>query len=272
MSTDPEFRADLYSGTASDYDRYRPPYPKALFDDLRQRVPISGEGRLLDLACGTGQVAFPLASDFVAVVAVDQEAGSVAFGRAKAAAEGLSNLHWITGSAESVVIDGIFEMVAIGNAFHRLKRSVVAERILSWLQPGGCVVLVWAGTPTEGSRRWQKELENLFVEWMDRLGTSDRVPVTWMDAIRADSHEQVLRRAGLEYLGKFEFVEDQTWTVESLIGFAYSTSMLNRQAQGSASAEFEREVAVRLGPYAQDGGLMASASYAYELARRPEHS
>ena len=48
--TTPRFRTDLYAGTAEFYDRFRPHYPDALFDDLRARLPITGGGRLLDSA------------------------------------------------------------------------------------------------------------------------------------------------------------------------------------------------------------------------------
>ena len=33
MTEEPRFRTDLYRGTASDYDRFRPPYPDQLLDD-----------------------------------------------------------------------------------------------------------------------------------------------------------------------------------------------------------------------------------------------
>ena len=56
---DLEFRRDLYRGTARDYDRFRVPYPRSLVDDLAERSGAACRGRLLDLACGTGQVALP---------------------------------------------------------------------------------------------------------------------------------------------------------------------------------------------------------------------
>ena len=48
------FATDLYQGTAEYYDRYRLPYPEAMTEDLIARTGVSGQGRLLDLACGTG--------------------------------------------------------------------------------------------------------------------------------------------------------------------------------------------------------------------------
>ena len=64
MDDEVRFAPDLYRGTAGYYDRYRLPYPAEMLDDLVGRAGISGQGRLLDLACGTGQLAFPLRRRF----------------------------------------------------------------------------------------------------------------------------------------------------------------------------------------------------------------
>jgi ubiquinone/menaquinone biosynthesis C-methylase UbiE len=137
VATSSDFRKDLYKSTAPYYDRYRPAYLTPLFDDLRRRTPVVGGGCLLDLACGTGQIAVPLARHFVEVWAVDQEPESVTYGRAKSERLGLTNITWVAGSAKTVALNGPFDLIAIGNAFQRLNRSVVAERVLSWLKPGG---------------------------------------------------------------------------------------------------------------------------------------
>src|SRR5580658_3572814 len=59
-----DFAVGLYQGTAEYYDRYRLPYPAAMIEDMVARTGVSGQGRLLDLACGTGQLAFPLRRSF----------------------------------------------------------------------------------------------------------------------------------------------------------------------------------------------------------------
>lgn len=270
MEPNPAFRTDLYQGTAPYYDRYRPAYPEPLFADLCHRLPVSGSGRLLDLACGTGQIALPLAGKFAEVVAVDQEAASVAWGRNKAEAAGITNIRWITGAAEAVALDGPFELVAIGTAFHRLDRERVARRLVDWLQPGGGGALLWADIPSQGEQPWQKALADLFEQWMARAGTTDRIPPGWQEAMTAKPHEEVLHTAGLDYVGTYEFPTAQTWTVESLIGFAYSTSLLNRHALGDQAAAFEREMAERLTPLGREGRFVQSANHTYQLARRPE--
>jgi len=269
MEPELRFRTDLYRGTAPYYDRFRPPYPEALLDDLCRRLPVTGRGRLLDLACGTGQIAFPLADRFAEVWAVDQEPESVAFAKAKAAMEGVTHIRWLAGAAETVDLDGPFELVAVGNAFHRLDRPAVARRTFSWLEPGGGVALLWGGTPGRGSRPWQTALAALYEEWMARLGVTDRVPAAWEQVMDRYPHEQVLAEAGFEYEGRFEFTVELDWTVESLGGFSYATSFLNREVLGTRVAEFEKDLSDRLGSYAEKGKFPEQASFAYQLARKP---
>lgn len=263
------FRTDLYAGTADDYDRFRPPYPAPLLDDLRARVPLGPGGRVLDLACGTGQVTFALAAHAREVVAVDQEPGFVAFGARKAARLGVTNVRWVEGAAEEVALDGDLDLVAIGNAFHRLDREVVARRLVAHLRPAGCVALLWGDPPWRGDRAWQRVLDDVLVDWTERVGAQDRVPAGWAEAIVRDPHEAVLRRAGLTYEGTFEFTAPVTWSVDALAGFAYSTSVLSRAALGDHAAAFAADLRRRLLACEGDGVFEQDVSFAYQLARRP---
>jgi SAM-dependent methyltransferase len=227
-----EFRTDLYRGTAPSYDRFRPPYPDTLLDDLRTRLPVSGRGRLLDLACGTGQIAIPMARYFAEVVAVDQERESIEYGQSKAQSLAVPNIAWINGTAEGVELEGPFELIAVGDAFHRLNRHLVAQRMFSWLPPEGCVALLWGSTPWHGDLPWQRAMAERFEEWTRRMDATDRVPAGWEEAMAREPHEQILRQAGFEYVGLLEFPAQQTWDARSLCGFVYSTSFLSQEVLG----------------------------------------
>ena len=201
--------------------------------------------------------------------AVDQEPESVAYGKAKSERLGLNNITWITGTAETVLLPGHFDLITIGNAFQRLNRAAVAERSLSWLRPGGHLALIWGDGPWRGDRPWQKATEELFLEWMTKAGATDRVPPGWEAAMADDPHEEVLCRAGFDYVGKFEWTVEQTWTAETLCGYVYSTSFFNRHALGDRAGEFEEELAERLLPLASNGRFLESTNYTCELARSP---
>jgi SAM-dependent methyltransferase len=269
VSSDPEFRSDLYRGTACFYDEFRVAYPQRLFDDLRARARITGAGRLLDLACGTGQIAFGLASSFAEVWAVDQERETVDFARAKALRLGVDNVRWIAGRAEDVDADGSFELVAIGNAFHRVRRRAVAQSAMHWLAAGGHLALLWGNSPWDGSLEWQRVMAETRDRWTRTADTTDRVPAHLDQHLADEPHTEILTSAGFTIVGAFEFPTPYEWSVETLIGFMYSTSILSRPALGPNVQAFERDLRERLLAVQPDGAFHDDISFSYTLARRP---
>jgi ubiquinone/menaquinone biosynthesis C-methylase UbiE len=121
MSADPDFALDLYHGAADYYDRFRLTYSQVLLDELLSRAEASGRGRLMDLACGTGQLAFALHGAFAETWAVDQEPGMIRVVEAKAARDGIAMRATTSSAEEFPAEDGGFELITIGNAFHRLR-------------------------------------------------------------------------------------------------------------------------------------------------------
>jgi ubiquinone/menaquinone biosynthesis C-methylase UbiE len=197
MQTEPNFAANLYHGTAESYDRFRLTYPRVLTDDLLSRVQPSRQGLLLDLACGTGQLAFALQDSFAEVWAVDQELDMVRLVEAKAARGG-HIIRAITSTAEELSAESAsFELITIGNAFHRLRRDRVARRALEWLCPGGHLALCWSRSPWTGNADWQKVLNAVLDQWRSQLSVHDRLPQDWEGARRARPDLAILADAGL---------------------------------------------------------------------------
>ncbi|MBV9680229.1 MAG: class I SAM-dependent methyltransferase [Solirubrobacterales bacterium] len=98
-----DFDPELYRGTTRYYDRFRVPYPVAMIEALLSRTQPSGRGRLLDLACGTGQITFAVAGRFDEVWAVDQERGMIELVRDKARAADADHVHGVLSRAEELV-------------------------------------------------------------------------------------------------------------------------------------------------------------------------
>lgn len=83
----------------------------------------------------------------------------------------------------------------------------------------------------------------------------------------ACTHREVLEQAGFTYEGSFAFERDDIWTIESLIGFMYSTSILSRPALGSEVAAFEADLTRRLAQFSSDGTFKHEATCSYDLVR-----
>jgi SAM-dependent methyltransferase len=262
-----DFRRDLYAGTAGDYDRYRVGYAPALIDDLRVRAALTGAGRLLDLACGTGQITFAMRSMFAEVWAVDQERETVAFAEAK---DTSGSVRWICEQVERLdAPTGHFELIAIGNAFHRLPRHLVAGRAFRWLRPGGFIALLWYTPPWRGASDWQVTMASIIDAWMTSAGTTDRIPSGWEDDMAEHPNLEILGDAGFDIVGSFAFPTPHRWTVETLTGFAFSTSTMSRRALGDHAAVFATDLQERLLECEPDGTFDADIDFGYDLLRRP---
>jgi SAM-dependent methyltransferase len=261
------FRRDLFRGTAEHYDRFRVPYSQNLISDLAEQASVTGSGSLLDLACGTGQLTFSLHERFAQTWAVDQEPDMIEVVARKAAAIGASIRTTVASAEDLDIPEASIDLVTIGNAFHRLPRDVVAARVLRWLRPGGHLALVWGGGPEANPRGaapapWQETLNTVQTRWRP----PDRIPPGWARERAERPDVTVLTEAGFGYLGEHEFIVTHEWTEDSLIGHAYSTSVLSREALGDAAADFEADLRRTLLPYAP---FRHQLSFAYDLATRP---
>jgi SAM-dependent methyltransferase len=269
VEDDVRFAPDLYRGSAAHYDRYRLPYPGVLISDLAGRAALSGRGRLLDLACGTGQLTFPLAGWFGEAWAVDQEPDMIDLVRAKAASTGLTNIRPVVSSAEEFRAGpGAFELIVVGNAFHRLRRQVVAKQAREWLQPGGHLALCWSFSPWDGALEWQRAFGGLLDRWKTALGAAHRVPARHAHARRELPDAELLMDRGFQMVGRYEFAVEQQWTLPELAGLIRSTSFLPASVLAEHGAQFDADLAAALGPFTTEGRLADTVSFAYEIARK----
>ena len=266
---DPRFRADLYRGTAGWYDAYRPPYPPELINELADRAGADGTGRLLDLACGTGQVAFALRDRFAEIWAADQEPDMIDMASSKAAASGdAARFRFLTGAAEDLDLPaGTFDLVTVGNAFHRLPRDVVAVNIRRWLRPDGHLALLWGGAPTDGDEPWQQTLRAVIQRWQDRNGADHRLPPRYAAARSERPDLVVLAEAGFELAENTQVGYSRIWTLDEIAGFIASTSVLSPAALGDQAEDFDADLRAALAACQPGDGLRQDVTVRYELAR-----
>ena len=270
--TDPPFRADLFSGTARAYDQFRLPYPQALIDHLARTCSAEGVGTLLDLACGTGQLGFALRRHFGGLWAVDLEPDMIAVVRDKAQAAAVTGIRTLITSAEDLTAPaGAFQLVTIGNAFHRMQRETVAANVLRWLEPGGWLALVWGGSPWDGGRPWQAAVNGLMAHWRERVAAlgGDRIPPGYEVARQARPDLEILRAAGFEVTDTETFRHEHEWTLDSIAGYLASTSVLSAAALGEFAPDFDANLRRELAPWSVPGGLRQDVLFACDLARRP---
>ena len=267
----PDYPANAFAGTAQYYAQYRVPYPKELIDDLRMRSEITGEGWLLDLACGPGRVALPLSPLFRKVWAVDQEPEMIEIGREQATKRCVKNVRWIVGRAEDIEAPpSSFDLITIGEAFHRLDQRLIAKLALEWLQPCRCLATMGCHGITRGNEKWQVIIAEVVRKWTNEgSGASSESTNQPMHPRGAVQDQEVLREAGFVDVQNHEFQHPHVWTLDSIIGNLYSGSGNLRRVLGEKAGEFEADIRGALLAYDSRGSYPDKMRFGYTLGKRP---
>src|SRR5579862_4001127 len=97
----------------------RPPYPAEVFDRLAALV-VGPPAPVLDLGCGTGDLARPLAARTQQVRCVDAvDCSAPMLARARTLPGGdQPTLRWVLGAAESVSLNPPYGLVTAGESLH----------------------------------------------------------------------------------------------------------------------------------------------------------
>jgi ubiquinone/menaquinone biosynthesis C-methylase UbiE len=123
---------DNFSAQPEIYKKFRPTYPKALFDEVLQYV----FGRKLCWDCGTGngQIAVELSKYFEKVCASDLSPQQIA------QAEKRENIFYSSGRSEKTDFeDHIFDLVTVGQAIHWFDIPAFNREVKRVVKSGGLV-------------------------------------------------------------------------------------------------------------------------------------
>lgn len=127
--------------TAGDYDRFSR-FMEGGAREFYEQLDIAPGCKLLDVACGSGQLALMAAKDGVEVTGVDIVGNLVARARARAQAEGLQ-ARFEEADAEALPFDDAnFDMVvSVIGAMFAPRPQLVAREMLRVCEPGGTIAM-----------------------------------------------------------------------------------------------------------------------------------
>jgi SAM-dependent methyltransferase len=123
------------------YDRARPAYPDALFDDLVQLGGIRPPAQLLEVGCGTGQATRSLARRGYEITCIELGESLAEVARQRLAR--YRQVRVITGSFEACDPgDSSFDLVLAATSWHWLDRERRYVRAAAILRPGGALAII----------------------------------------------------------------------------------------------------------------------------------
>ncbi len=257
-------QSDLFRGAAWYYARYRRPYPPELLNYLVETFELNGQGRLLDVGCGTGQVFQRLASHFTEVVAIDADAEMVEAARQTSHQRMLSNVQvrQMRGEELSKPL-GTFRLATFGASFHWMDRLQVANRVYDLLdEGGGLAVLLYTGIHEEKTE-WEAVVCRVLEKW---LGKQRRAGGGVYQ--EGERHEAVLSQTRFGHAQMHDIYVEESWTMDEIVGFLYSTSYASKSVLGDKVDAFESDLRGHLHSLKSDGPFRKTVEYTAIWARK----
>jgi len=241
-----------FRGEVADfYQRFRRGYPPAVIDALVDAFGLTADDVVVDLGCGTGQLALPMAERVRSVVAVDPEPDMLSRARAAGTERGTANVSWMVGAdtdmpALCVLLgEGRVGAVTIGQALHWMRHEELFRTVAPLVRPGGGIAVVTNGTPLWlQDSAWSRALRDGLAAWFGSTptgtcGTDDGSQRLYRDSLIATGYQVAVTT--VDYADEL--------SLEQIIGGVYSALPVDRLPSPEQRPRFAERLSQALHPH-----------------------
>jgi ubiquinone/menaquinone biosynthesis C-methylase UbiE len=221
-------KTGFFSGKAGYYARYRRGYPAGVFDAIVAGFSLTPASEILDLGCGTGNVAIPLAERGFRIHAVDPDPEMLTEGQNCATSSGACRIRWQIG-ADSTIADlhlPPLRLCTMGLSFHWMDREVVLRTLDRLIEPGGGVACISRNDSffSHLENGWGDAVRDVLREMLgDAWDYSGRLKQR-QEMRHEEGFEEVFATSPFPAIEKRTFTVRDTLTVDDIIGLQLSTS------------------------------------------------
>ena len=227
---DREFLRNTFDEAAATYERFRPSYPDALYNDLISLTNLETDSRLLEVGCGPGIATRPLARRGFKVTCLElghelAELARQSLAEYDVRVETVAFEHWIPPPEP-------FDLVYAATAWHWIDPTVKYQRAWNVLRPGGHLAF-WEALHVfpEGGDPFFKEIQDVY---SSILGES--TALRWPRPGELPENLDEIKSSGLfDVIAVRHYDWETIYTAEEYIG------LLNTFSGHIAMADWQRD-------------------------------
>ncbi|MHB8847734.1 MAG: class I SAM-dependent methyltransferase [Burkholderiales bacterium] len=260
---------ELFDLVSAGYDKPALRFFAHAADRLADRMNLTGDEHLLDVACGTGTVSFACAKRLPEgrVTGVDLSEGMLARARIKAEEQALHNILFKYADMESMKVDGdAYDGACCGfGVFFLPDMEAAFCTIAELVRPGGAIgISSFTGEVME-------PLSSAFIACIRRYGI-EVPPLSWKRLDDAAKHRALYAAAGIdavdtgtEQLGYYLAGFDEWWDILNFSGYR---GLLN-QLSADDLARFKQDHRSEIEALATGSGLWLNVPVLVSVGRKP---
>ncbi len=258
--------SEIFSGTYEYYMKYRPGIPKKVINKIIKAFKVTREDRILDIGCGTGQVALVMDGKCREMICIDSASGMLKEAK-KALKKPKSKITWLNYSSDELgklKNKGLFKVATMCRAFHWVNQDQVLEDLNDMIEQNGGVAIFGDGSFWTGKEEWQLTVKKVVQKY---LGEERRAGKKKFKQ-STETWEEIISRSAFSHIYQQKVKVKRNWDVESIIGWLFSSSFASPDHFGKHIQSFKDEIKHELLMLNPKGVFTENAVFSIILASR----
>ncbi len=264
-----KFDPELYRGTHEYYVKYRPPIPEEVIKVIVEHFDIKPSDRVIDIGCGTGQVALAMEGKCGEMVCLDPDPEMLKWAK-RVTKDCKMKLVWLNYSSDDLGRIknrlGTFKLATICRAFNWMNQDQTLKDLDPLIDEDGGVALFGDKSLWTGEEEWQQAVKKVIQKFLGeerRAGKSKFKP-------SEEPWDVIMARSAFRFIAIHDVPIVRNWNVESIIGYLFSTSFAAPRLFGDQLEKFKEEVKSTLLSLNPKGIFQENAVWAITLgSKRP---
>ena len=218
------------------YDRYRPDYPEALFQDILTYAALDKDSCLLEIGIGTGQATQPFLEKGFQVQAVELGDKLCRYVQNKYANyPNFQAMH--ADFMEAELEEESFDLIYCATAFHWLPQPASLQKVINLLKKGGTLALFWNHPFPNRSDDATNQVNQAIYQ---KYRPSDKKQVEFSEK-DTQKWEKELKQAGFKEVTSCLYHRTRTLSSDDYIGLL-NTYSDHRLLDSAIKTQFEKDM------------------------------